>query len=82
MKEDLANLSGIFENYVQDFGEYIFYFCFNNEAQTKILRGKTKPQFTLIESFVISKFGGELYSNFYEKLPIIPLEKHARVYNQ
>jgi hypothetical protein len=73
MKENLTNLSGIFMNSVQDLGGCILYFCFSDEAQAKSLRGKTKPQITLIESFVISKFGGELCSKSYEKLPIIPL---------
>ena len=73
MKENLTNLSRIFKNSVLDWGGSILYFCFSDEAQAKSLRGKTKPQFKLIESFVISKFGGGLCPNSYEKLLIIPL---------
>jgi len=66
-------MSRIFMNSVRDFGGCILYFCFSDEAQAKSLKRKTKPQFKLIESFVISKFGGGLCSKSYEKLPIIPL---------
>lgn len=73
MKGNFTNLSRILKNFVQDFGRVVPLYLFQQWSASELLKRKTKPQLKLIESFVISKFGEELCSKSYEKLPIISL---------